>query len=109
MGMNELAKRGEAFERKFVHEEAMRFKAIARRNRLMGLWAAQRLGKSGADAEVYANTVVIADLEEPGDEDLIRKVVSDLRAADVRSDEDQIRRVLEEFAVRAVAEIKAGL
>jgi len=106
--MNELTKRGEAFESKFAHEETMRFKAIARRNRLTGLWAAQRLGKSGADAEVYANTVVIADLEEPGDEDLIRKVVSDLRAADVRSDQDQIRRVLEEFAVRAVAEIKAG-
>jgi len=107
--MNKLTKRGEAFESKYAHEEAMRFKAIARRNRLMGLWAAQRLEKSGADAEAYANAVVIADLEEPGDEDLIRKVVSDLRAADVRSDEDQIRRVLEEFAVRAVAEIKAGL
>ena len=107
--MNELTKRGEAFESKFAHEEATRFKVIARRNKLIGLWAAQRLGKSGTDAEVYANTVVIADLEEPGDEDLIRKVVSDLRAADVRSDEDQIRRVLEEFAVRAVAEIKAGL
>lgn len=75
--MDEFTRRGEAFESKFAHEEALRFKAIARRNRLMGLWAAELLGKSGADAEAYANTVVIADLEEPGDEDLIRKVVSD--------------------------------
>lgn len=108
MGMNELTKRGEAFESRFAHEEAMRFKAIARRNRLMGLWAAQRLGKSGPDAEAYANSVVIADLEEPGDEDLVRKVVSDLQAAGVPSDEYQVRQVLEEFVVRAVAEIKDG-
>jgi hypothetical protein len=107
--MNELTKRGEAFESKFAHEEAMRFKAIARRNRLMGLWAAQRLGKSDAEAEAYANAVVIADLEEPGDEDLIRKVVSDLQAAGVPSDGAQIRRVLEGFMIPAVAEIKAGV
>ena len=106
--MNELTKRGEAFESKFAHEEAVRFKAIARRNRLMGLWAAKRLGKSGADAEAYANTVVIADLEEPGDEDLIRKVVSDFRDASVSLDESQIRRALEEFMVRAVDEKKGA-
>jgi hypothetical protein len=106
--MSELTKRGEAFESKFAHEEAIRFKAIARRNRRVGLWVAQRLEKSGADAEAYANAVVIADLEEPGDEDLIRKVVSDLQAAGVPSDEGQIRRVLDEFMVLAVAEIKAG-
>lgn len=109
MGMNELTKRGEALESKFAHEEAMRFKTIARRNRLLGLWAAQRLGKSGADAEAYANTVVIADLEEPGDEDVIRKIMRDLQAAGVPSHEDQILRVLEEFVVRAFAEIKAGI
>lgn len=107
--MSELTKRGEAFESKFAHEEAMRFKVIARRNRLIGLWAAQRLGTSGADAEAYAKAVVIADLEEPGDEDLIRKVVSDLQAAGIPSDEGQIRRVLEELKVRAVDEIKAGV
>jgi len=108
MGMNELTRRGEAFESKFAHEEAMRFKAVARRNRLAGLWAAQRLEKSGADAEAYANAVVIADLEEPGDEDLIRKIVSDLQAAGVPTDEGQIRRALQEFMALAVAEIKAG-
>jgi hypothetical protein len=109
MGMSELTKRGEAFESKFAHEEAMRFKAIARRNRLIGLWAAQRLGKSGADAEAYANTVVLADFEEPGDEDLVRKVLNDLRDASVPIDEGQVRRVLEELMVRAVDEIKRGL
>jgi hypothetical protein len=108
MGMNELTRRGEAFESKFAHEEATRFKAIARRNRLAGLWAAQRLGKAGADAEAYANAVVIADLEEPGDEDLIRRVVSDLQAAGVPAEEDQIRGVLERFMVVAIAGIKAG-
>jgi hypothetical protein len=107
--MNEFTKRGEAFEGKFAHEEALRFKAIARRNRLMGLWAAQRLGKSGTDAEAYASTVVIADLKEPGDQDVICKVVSDLRAASVPSDEVQVRHVLEQSMVRAIDEIKAGL
>jgi len=107
--MNELTKRGEAFEDKFAHEEALLFKAIARRNKLLGLWAAQRLGKLGADAETYASTVVIAYLEEPGDEDVVGKVVSDLRTAGVPSDEGQVRRALEEFMVRATDEIKAGL
>jgi hypothetical protein len=109
MGMNELTKRWEAFERKFAHEESMRFKTIARRNRLMGLWAAQRLGKSLAAAEAYANTVVIADFEEPGGEGVIRKVLTDFEAAGVPSDADEVRRVLEEFMVRAIDKIKAGL
>lgn len=107
--MNEFTKRGEAFEAKFAHEEGLRFKAIARRNRLMGLWAAERLGKSGPDADAYARAVVISDLEEPGDRDIVRKVVGDLQAADVSLDEGRVRRVLEEFMVRAVGEIKAGL
>lgn len=107
--MNEFTKRGEAFESKFAHEQALRFKAIARRNRLMGLWAAEQLGKSGADAEAYASSVVIADLKEPGDEDVVSKVVSDLQAAGVPSDQFQVKRVLEEFMIRAMDEIKAGL
>jgi hypothetical protein len=107
--MNEFTKRGEAFEGKFAHEEALRFKAIARRNRLVGLWAAQRLGKSGADADAYASTVVIADFEEPGDEDVVSKVVSDLQAAGVPSDQVEVQHVLEEFMIRAIDEIKAGL
>jgi hypothetical protein len=106
--MMEFAKRGEAFEGKFVHDEALRFRAIARRNRLIGLWAAQRLGKSSAEADAYATAVVIADFEEPGDEDVIRKVISDFESAGVRSDEREVRRVLEDLLVRAVDDIKAG-
>ncbi len=107
--MAEFIKRGEAFENKFAHDEALRFKAIARRNKLFGLWAAQKLGRSGADAEVYADTVVIADFEEPGDDDVIRKVLSDLDAGGVPTDEGQVRRALESFIDRAADEIKAGL
>jgi hypothetical protein len=107
--MNELTKRGEAFESKFAHEEALRFKAIARRNKLLGLWAAQRLGKAGADAEAYARTMVIASFEGPGDDGVVRKVVSDLHAAKLPSDERQVRRVLEDLMFRAIDEIKAGL
>ncbi|MGH9695134.1 MAG: DUF1476 domain-containing protein, partial [Bryobacteraceae bacterium] len=81
--MIEFTKRGEAFEGKFAHDEALRFKAIARRNKLIGLWAAQRIGKSGADADAYASEVVIADFHEPGDEDVIRKLVNDLEVAGV--------------------------
>ncbi|WOH53270.1 DUF1476 domain-containing protein [Bradyrhizobium sp. sBnM-33] len=107
--MIELSRRGEAFESKFAHDEALRFKAIARRNKIVGLWAAERLGKSGADADAYASAVVLADFEEPGDEDVIRKVANDLEAAGIPSDEAEVRRVLEGFMVRAIDEIKAGL
>jgi hypothetical protein len=106
--MMEFTKRAEAFEGKFAHDEALRFKAIARRNRLLGLWAAQRLGKSGADADAYAGTVVIADFEEPGDDDVVSKVVNDLEIAGVPSDEGEVRLALEDLMVRAIDEIKAG-
>ena len=71
-------KREEGFEKKFAHDEELRFKAMARRNKLLGLWAAGILGKSGADAESYAKDVVLADFEEAGDNDVVRKVVRDL-------------------------------
>ncbi|WP_372884390.1 DUF1476 domain-containing protein [Shimia sp.] len=70
--------REHAFEAKFAHDEEMKFKAEARANKLLGLWAAETLGKSGAEAEAYAKTVVIADFEEAGHEDVVRKVVADL-------------------------------
>src|SRR6185437_12730294 len=99
--MGEFTRRRETFERKFAHDEALRFKAIARRNKLLGLWAAPQLGKSGAEAEAYASTVVMADFEEAGDDDVIRKVVSDLNAAGVSADEGQVRRVLDDLMIRA--------
>ena len=106
--MTDFTSRRMAFENKFAHDEALRFKAISRRNKLLGLWAARQLGKSGAEAETYAGTVVMADFEEAGDEDVIRKVVSDLGGAGVVSDEGQVRRALVGFMDRATEEIQAG-
>jgi hypothetical protein len=107
-GMTHFTNRREAFENKFAHDEALRFKAIARRNKLLGLWAARQLGKSGAEAESYAGTVVMADFEGPRGDNVIRKVVSDLDGAGVVADEGQVRRVLEGFMDRATEEIQAG-
>lgn len=107
--MADFTSRREAFELKFAHDETLRFKAVARRNKLFGRWVAGQLGKSGADAETYADTVVIADFEEPGDDDIIRKAVNDLDAAGVPVDEGEVRRALEGFIDRAVDEIKAGI
>ncbi len=70
--------RENAFEAKFAHDSEMQFKAEARRNKLLGLWAAGLMGKSAEDAAAYAMTVVAADFEEAGDEDVVRKVVGDL-------------------------------
>lgn len=80
---------------------------IARRNKLVGLWAAQRLGKSGADAEAYASAVVVSDLEEPGDDDVVRKIVPDFGAGNVPLEESDVRRVLEEQMTVAKNEVKA--
>ena len=71
-------KREEGFEKQFAHDEELQFKAMARRNKMLGLWAAEVLGKTGADAEAYAKEVVLADFEEAGDNDVLRKVVKDL-------------------------------
>ena len=73
--MTTFDKREEGFEKQFAHDEELRFKAMARRNKMLGLWAAGVLGKSGADAEAYAKEVVLADFEEAGDNDVLRKVV----------------------------------
>jgi hypothetical protein len=82
-------KREEAFEQQFAHDEELRFKAMARRNKMLGLWAAEVLGKSGAEAEAYAKEVVLADFEESGDNDVLRKVTKDLTGkvaeADIRA------------------------
>jgi hypothetical protein len=95
-----------AFENKFAHDEELRFKATARRNKLLGLWAAQRLGKSGADAETYAKSVVLADFQEAGDEDVVRKVRGDLESAGVS--EEDIRAQMAVLMDRATREIMEG-
>jgi len=106
--MSTFDKREDGFEKKFAHDEELLFKANARRNKLLGLWAAEKLGKSGADAEAYAKSVVVADLEEAGDEDVFRKIRADFDAAGVDQSDHQIRRTMDELLAKAVAEVKAN-
>ncbi len=100
--------RKDAFENKFAHDEELRFKAMARRNKLLGLWAAEKLGKSGADAEAYAKSVVLVDFEEAGDEDVVRKVKADFAAGNVAAGDTEIRQVMQDLLIRAAEEIQAG-
>jgi hypothetical protein len=104
--MTTFDKREEGFEKKFAHDEELRFKAVARRNRLTGLWAAGELGKTGADADAYAKEVVMADFEEPGDDDVVRKLAADLAPKGIT--EDQIRGKLIENLAVAVKQIQEG-
>lgn len=99
-------KREEGFEKKFAHDEELKFKATARRNKLIGLWAAGELGKTGADADAYAKEVVVADFEEAGDDDVVRKVAKDLAGKGVT--EDQVRSKMQEFLAEAVKQIQTG-
>lgn len=100
--------RKDAFEKKFAHDEELRFKATARRNKLLGLWAAEKLGKAGADADAYAKTVVLADFEEAGDDDVIRKIRSDLEAGGVALSEGEIKTRMIDLLEKAINEVQAG-
>ncbi|MFG1349756.1 DUF1476 domain-containing protein [Xanthobacter autotrophicus] len=106
--MTTFDKREEGFEKRFALDEEARFKAVARRNKKLGLWAAQVLGLSGEAAEAYAKEVVVADLEEAGDEDVFRKLRGDFDAKGVEVSDHQIRRNMDEFLALAAAEVKAG-
>jgi hypothetical protein len=106
--MTTFDKRQEGFEKKFAHDEELKFKAIARRNKLLGLWAAEKLGMAGADADAYAKTVVMADFDEPGEEDVFRKVRNDFDAKGVTQSDHQIRRTMDELMEQAIQEIKAS-
>jgi hypothetical protein len=106
--MTSFDKREEGFEKQFAHDEELKFKANARRNRLLGLWAADKLGRSGAEAEAYAKEVVAADFEEAGDHDVFRKIRRDFDANGIDVSDHQIRRTMDELMARAVTEIKAG-
>ncbi len=103
-----MDKREKGFESKFAHDEEMLFKANARRNKLLGLWAAEKLGLSGAEADAYAKSMVVADFEEAGDEDLFRKVRNDFDAKKVEQSDHQIRRHMDELLAVALEQIKAG-
>jgi hypothetical protein len=107
--MTTFDKREEGFEKKFALDEEMRFKANARRNKRLGLWVAEKLGLSGTEAETYAKAVVEADCEEPGHQDVIRKVRADLDAKGRKDVTDQeINRIMDDLLVKAIEEIKAG-
>ena len=106
--MTSFDKREEAFEQQFAHDEELRFKATARCNKLLGQWAAEKLGLSGAEAESYAKSVVMADFEEAGDHDVLRKIRKDFDAKSVAQSDHQIGRVMSELMAKAIADIKAG-
>lgn len=106
--MTTFDQRKDGFERKFVMDEEMRFKAMARRNRMLGLWAAAKLGKSGPEADAYAKEVVLSDFEEAGDEDVFRKLRKDLDAAGIEVSDSQIRASMQEMLSAALDQLRAG-
>ncbi|QDG76937.1 DUF1476 domain-containing protein [Labrenzia sp. PHM005] len=104
--MSTFDKREQGFESKFAHDEELRFKATARRNKLLGLWAAELLGHEGDKAEEYAKEVVRADFEEPGDEDVFRKIREDFDANNIDQSDHQIRRTMDELMATAVDQLQ---
>ena len=106
--MSEFDKREEGFEKQFAHDEELRFKATARRNKMLGKWAAERQGLSSDEAEAYAKAVVVADFEEAGDNDVFRKIRTDFDAKGVNVSDEEIRRQMQSLLAQAVAEIKAS-
>ena len=106
--MTTFDKREEGFEKKFAMDEESRFKAMARRNKLLGLWAAEKLGLTGGDADAYAKAVIRADFEEAGDDDVFRKVRADFDAKAVAQSDHQIRRTMDELMSTAIDQIRAG-
>ena len=100
--------RERAEEAKFAHDEESQFRIVARRNRLLGEWAAQRMGLSAAETEAYAKSVVQAEFEEAGDEDVIRKVLGDLIGAGVDSSEAEVRAALDAQMVEARRQLMGG-
>ncbi len=104
--MSSIEDRGDAFENKFAHDAELKFKAEARRNKLLGLWAAGEMGKP--EAEAYAKEVVLADFEEAGDEDVFRKIRGDFDANGVSHGDDVIRAKMSELMAVAAEEILKG-
>jgi hypothetical protein len=106
--MSGFDKRQEGFEKKFALDEELKFKAEARRNRLLGQWAAEKMGVTGDAATAYAKEVVASDFEEAGDADVLRKVASDLKAKGVELTDAEIRAKMDSLFAEAVAQVKAG-
>lgn len=102
---NGFEERKTAAEAKFRHDEEFKFKVTARRNKLLGLWAAGLMNIEGADAEAYAKQVVISDFDEPGDDDVLRKVLGDLQAKGRSEDNTDVRRQMDSLLDQAKAEL----
>lgn len=105
--MTTFDKREEAFEKRFALDEEAKFKAVARRNRMLGQWAAEKLGKSGGEADAYAKDVVSAEFDG-GDDGVVRKVMADLAAKGGLVTETDIRAKMGELLAVAAAQVKAG-
>ncbi|MBU4433507.1 MAG: DUF1476 domain-containing protein [bacterium] len=105
--MTTFDEREQGFERKFVLDEELEFKATARRNRLLGEWAAGLMGL--ATVEEYARAVVKSDFEQPGDEDVLRKIAGDLKGSGVAMSEGEVRRKMDELLAQAREQIKTGV
>jgi hypothetical protein len=106
--MTTFDKREEGFEQQFAHDEELRFKATARRNKLLGLWAAEKLGLGAAEAESYAKSVMMSAIEGTDAQDVTGKIRKDFEAKGVVQSDHQIGRVMTELMEKAVADIKAG-
>ncbi|HUD87278.1 MAG TPA: DUF1476 domain-containing protein [Xanthobacteraceae bacterium] len=106
--MTTFDKREDAFEKQFAHDEELKFKATARRNKLLGLWAAEKLGLHGAEADSYALAMVMAEFEASGEHDVARKIRKDFDAKGVAQSDHQISRTMNELMAKAVTDIKEG-
>ena len=106
--MTTFDKREEGFEKQFAHDEELRFKATARRNRMLGIWAAEKLGLSGAQADAYAKAVIMAALDNAGEGGVFQKIRHDFDEKGVAQSDHQIRRTMDELLARAIAEVKAS-
>ena len=105
--MTNFEDREKGYERKFAHDEELKFKATARRNKLLGLWAAEQLGFTGDQAQTYAREVIKADLEIPGDDDVFRKIRRDFDAKGVQKSDHQIRSKMVDLMGVAVGQIES--
>ncbi len=105
--MSTFDNREKGYESKFAHDEELRFKAEARRNKLLGLWAAEKMGITGTAAEAYAKEVIKADFEEPGDEDVFRKIRGDFDAKQIDQSDHQIRRTMDELMQEAIRQLES--
>ncbi len=103
--MTTFNKREKAFEDKYKHDQELQFKVEVRRNKLLGLWVAEMLGLSGADAEAYAKEVISADFEEPGDADVIRKIQADIQPRNLDLSEHRLRKKMDELIAIAKEQI----